>query len=160
MESHCECGKIQYIQEKQGFIRCNRRVNGKRDIIFFLDETGLSIRNKLKLGMNVNFYVLSGTKTNIKGGIITHWAVIRNIADKNQDSGPVIKQSPRDCISTHSSDSEENTAACSLNNSSFSDNQALCINNVLSFLLGEVYKGLYKKDLPSITNGMRNCWQV
>lgn len=160
MAIHYEYGKIQYIQEKQGFIRCNRRVNGKRDIIFFRDETNMSIRNELKLGMIVRFAVASGTKTNIKGGIITHWAVINGIVDKRQDTRGIIMVSPRDNYSTLSSDSEEISSHCSLERNDYSENEELPTKCILSFLLGDVYKQLYNKDLTSNPNGLRNCWQV
>ena len=168
-----ESGKIQYIQDKQGFIRCHKKVNGKRDIIFFKDDINSRLRSQLKQGMVVEFDVCTnGHKINIRGGTVTHWAVIRRIVFQNEERSstePVTKNSSitfndSDDTSTLSSDShftgipdEDHTSLYT------SKSYDTSIQNMSEpyMLISEVYSSLYKKKLPTVTyNQLGNCWQL
>ena len=83
----CYEGKVQYCQPRQGFIRCNIKIEGKRDIIFFTEEIPESIRNKVRTGIRVRFYVVkSNPRTNCVGKTINHWAKIIEICEDDGNS--------------------------------------------------------------------------
>ena len=80
-------GKLQYCQPKQGFIRCAKKIFGKRDIIYFTDEVREEVRDQIKTGVMVEFILIeSSPRTNCVGKNIDHWAKIINIVDENQHS--------------------------------------------------------------------------
>lgn len=80
-------GKLQYCQPKQGFIRCAKKICGKRDIIYFTDEIREEVRDKIKTGVMVEFILIeSSPRTNCVGNKIDHWAKIINIVDEIQYS--------------------------------------------------------------------------
>ena len=85
-DTYCT-GKVQYCQEKQGFIRCSTKIMGKRDIIFFTDEIPSCIRKKVVLGAKVRFrLIVSNQRKNCRGGTIDHWAQITDIlGDEEQE---------------------------------------------------------------------------
>ena len=179
-----ESGKIQYLQEKQGFIRCHKKINGKRDIIFFKDDIDISIRNKLKLGMVVEFTVCSdGYKKNIRGGYITHWAIINRILEQSEKKSSTESTGIID-FNTSNSGSESSTisSSCSSPNfpcqsrpndrkSSLSKKYYNQINKEYttyqSFIspppsiFSDVYEKLYEEELSiPLDNQFCNCWQL
>lgn len=170
-----ECGKIQYLQEKQGFIRCSRKVNGKRDIIFFREEVEPSLQSKLKLGLIVQFEVYTGgSRTNIRGGTITHWAKITGIQEKeqtvlNSDAQYLFSTPANDCTLSVLSDTEQEIGYCSnwyLDGRNYIQDDSLLRKRnskptILSYLLADVYRNLYDQPLYSPPEGaLRNCWQA
>ena len=88
----CYEGKVQYCQPRQGFIRCNIKIEGKRDIIFFTEEIPEAIRNQVRTGIRVRFYVVkSNPRTNCVGKTINHWAKIIEICEDNANSNKCQK---------------------------------------------------------------------
>lgn len=140
-------GKIQYLQEKQGFIRSSTKIHGKRDILFFCEESEKNLNCKLQLGMHVRFRLVEQQKTNIKGGCINYWAEITEV-----------------CSDTESVSSDSQTSDSSLlSNSNKCADMNCSFNSKLVFqsLLNQVFTDLFKRELlPSKDNGCRNCWQL
>lgn len=145
-------GKIQYLQEKQGFIRCTQKIEGKRDIIFFIEESNSDVIGKLKLGLKVEFKVIKGNTTNVKGGKISHWAEIVN---------EYKEESQSDTYNTESEQTIPSDGECSF--TQMNDTPTSEINNrrFLSDLLADVYKRLHNVSLSTPErNGVCNCWQI
>ena len=145
-------GKIQYLQEKQGFIRCSQKIEGKRDIIFFIEESHPSVIKKLKLGLKVLFTLKKGNTTNVKGGKISHWA---EIVDEYIDDS---------CHNDESSSSSESLVLseneCSFNPFMESSNYD-SRKRIMSDLLSDVYKNLHNVTLATPEKGRYcNCWQI
>lgn len=179
-----EIGKIQYLQEKQGFIRCHRKINGKRDIIFFKDDIDISIRNQLKLGMVVEFTVCSeGYKTNIRGGYITHWAIIHRISGQTEkksstesvgiidlnaypssDGSSTISSncsSPEIPIQFRLLDPESSLSKCNSNKICKEDFTHLSPVPPPNSIFSDVYEKLYGEELTTpVNNQFCNCWQL
>ena len=99
----CYEGKVQYCQPRQGFIRCNVKIEGKRDIIFFTEEIPEAIRNNIRTGIRVRFYVVkSNPRTNCVGKIINHWAKIIGICEDNKNSNQPQKPTSKVTMSRNS----------------------------------------------------------
>ena len=155
----CRTGKIQYCQEKQGFIRCGSKIMGKRDIIFFVDEIPVYIRDRIRLGVRVLFRVESNSlKRNCKGVPVDHYAVIENVIDDN----PMPLLGFKSCQSMELSDSSCLPHVLQKESSDVSYQLLSCAHTaVLRELLSTVYLDVYKKSssYPS-ESSYKSCWEV
>ena len=99
----CYEGKVQYCQPRQGFIRCNVKIEGKRDIIFFTEEIPEAIRTQVRTGIRVCFHVVkSNPRRNCVGKTINHWAKIIGICEDDANSSHYQKSTSSVSLSRNS----------------------------------------------------------
>ena len=73
-------GKVQYIQENQGFIRCQKKVFKKRDVIFFTKDVAVETRRRLQVGCHVMFHIVcDSTRRKVDDGDIV--AIVKLLGD-------------------------------------------------------------------------------
>lgn len=157
--SDCRTGKIQYCQEKQGFIRCGTKIMGKRDIIFFMDEIPVDIRVRMRLGARVRFRVESNShKRNCKGVLVDHYAQILEVLD--EDPTPLLQL--KSCQSMEldkpsclpqEMQKESGEVVCQLSYCTYTD--------ILQELLNTVYLDVFNKSSSFPNNSVyKSCWEV
>ena len=154
-------GKIQYLQEKQGFIRCKKKILGKRDIIFFVNEVPFSLQNLIRLGVKVKFSLIQNNgHYNCRGGKVSHWARIEQIMDETSDENEPETTSSGSCSSA-SCLSEGKLNDCSLLPSYATFALSFPERKVIHDLFCTVHLSLYHTDLvPSSCDDFGSCWQI
>lgn len=164
-------GKVQYIQENQGFIRCQKKVFKKRDVIFFTKDVAVETRLRLQVGCHVMFHIVcDSTRRNCKGIDITHWAMIDAIIDNDATCDPdrevcISSASSTTADSSFSEDSDSQPVDVFSNSLplGLSEYDVIQRRRIISDLYSTVYESLYKTALVAITNQSspyRSCWDI
>ena len=168
-DTYCT-GKVQYCQEKQGFIRCSTKIMGKRDIIFFTDEIPSFIRKKVVLGAKVRFrLIVSNQRKNCRGGTIDHWAQITDILGDEEQECLSVSSDSNSALVDDCHPSLQFTAGSVLTKeieTDFFDQQRVLCFVALQDVLNSVHVSLYDRPCNSrcVKNtenaSFKSCWDV
>ncbi len=160
-------GKVQYVQPTQGFIRCEKKVEKKRDIIFFIDDIPKRMRPLVRIGCSVEFHIVCDrNRKNCRGLDVTHWAQIDSVlgdsvssdSDTVQDEAffnrglPPVRQVH---ATSHESDALASDPCFSLDSK--------VMRETLNELYSTVYESLYKSTLVALakqSSPYKSCWDI
>lgn len=164
-------GKVQYIQENQGFIRCQKKVYKKRDVIFFTKDIAVELRRRIHVGCQVVFHIVCDSiRRNCKGVDITHWAKIDSIVDNpsayesdrelslSRTSSPIMDSKSTDESKYHPTGMFSSSLPAATNEDDLQQ-----MRRIINDLYSTVYESIYKTAFVVITNQSspyRSCWDV
>lgn len=161
---------MQYVQPTQGFIRCEKKVEKKRDIIFFIDDIPKRMRPLVRIGCYVEFHIVCDrNRKNCRGIEITHWAQIDSVlgdsVSSDSDKESCVQDEAFFCrglphvrqVNTTSKESD------GLASDPCYSLDSKVMRETLNELYSTVYESLYKSTLVALakqSSPYKSCWDI